>query len=135
MFLLVYICIFITCSNVLLLGFCIMKLHTLLQIMTSRGATGGFGLKGIECAYFPRSLLGSSIQPIDVSADDDDALVVAPISMMEGELSPEAAAPKSDEINPLAIVLYEGPDSGAGDHVNGGGLSDVDSLNVSQPRG
>ncbi|KAL3813673.1 hypothetical protein ACJIZ3_014941 [Penstemon smallii] len=81
---------------------------------------GYFGLK--ECAHFPHSLLGSAVQPIDLSADDDDALVVSPIAIHADFDNSEAAAPPDEEVNPLAMVLYQG--DGAVDNVNGGGLSD-----------
>ncbi|KAL3820385.1 hypothetical protein ACJIZ3_006290 [Penstemon smallii] len=98
---------------------------------TSRGAIGDFGLKGIvttECAHFPRSLIGSSIQPIDLSANDEDALIVSPISIHGDISNSEADAPPFEEVNPLAIVLYEGPSDGADDNVNGGGL-------IAEPQG
>ncbi|KAL3828887.1 hypothetical protein ACJIZ3_017689 [Penstemon smallii] len=86
----------------------------------SRAVIGDFGQKGIECAHFPRSLLGSSYQPIDLS-DDEDALILTPISMYGDDADSEAAAPPIEEVNPLAIVPYEGPSHGADDNVNGGG--------------
>ncbi|KAL3825379.1 hypothetical protein ACJIZ3_021408 [Penstemon smallii] len=82
-----------------------------------------------QCAIFPRQLFGSPLYPIDLSANDEDALVVSPVRVMDANHESEAAAPPSEEVNPLAIIEYDRGNAGAAGDVNGdmgGHISDVD---------
>ncbi|KAL3831068.1 hypothetical protein ACJIZ3_019870 [Penstemon smallii] len=57
------------------------------------------------------------------------ALVVSPVHVIDANHESEAAAPPFEEVNPLAIIVYDGGNAGAAGDVNGDmgrHISDVD---------
>ncbi|KAL3820387.1 hypothetical protein ACJIZ3_006292 [Penstemon smallii] len=55
-----------------------------------------------------------------------NALLVSPIRIIDGNHESEAAAPPSEEVNPLAIIVYDGGNAGDVNGDMGGHISDVD---------